>query len=381
MSKQINERRANSANVPPEQRASIIDRGTAAKKKGSFWTGFLLAVIILIAVVALVFFVVNSIVNSYYSKIATGDYNDEKITIADQVGNMNIYKDTALADATFHDMRDKALLNFASAASDIKVDKNVFNYVLFGVDKLTDDASAGQADIIIVASINKNTNEVTYLMLDAKVLAYIPGADAVGPIQDAYEWGGAALLAKTVSYNLGIGIDGYVEINMKGFLDVVDAVGGISLTLSDEDISKINASIPELEKRFGIEDISEVAKESDGKVTLNGVQTLAYIRGTSLDRSSAVVNVLKETTQNAIKKGFSGVKSFADTLTANAVTSARKEDFASLFRLALASIKKANVETIVYGKDTVDQSKWGVKTVDYAVERAAVLNALYGVTE
>lgn len=380
MSKRIDDRRSNSANVPADQRALIVDR-VVAKNKGSLLKGFLFAVAILIAVVALVLIILNSIVNSYYSKISTGDYNSEKITVADQVGNMDIYKDAVLADTTFHNMKDKVLLNFASASSDIKVDENVFNYVLIGVDKFTDDASTGQADIIVVASMNKRTNKVTYLMLDTKVLAYIPGADVIGPIQDAYEWGGAALLAKTVSHNLGIDINGYVEINVKGFFGTVDAVGGISLILSDEDILKINASMPELEKRFGIKNVDEVVKGSDGKVTLNGAQALAYIRGTSVDRSSAVMNVLKETTKNAVKNGFGGVKLFINALTANAVTSATKEDFASLFRLVFASVKKTNVETIVYGKDTVNKSEWGVNIVDYAAERAIVVSALYGATE
>ena len=230
----------------------------------------------------------------------------------------------------------------------------------------------------MVASVNKNTNEITYAKLNSRVLTYIPDVEKVGPMQDAYEWGGAALLAKTVSQNMGIGINGYVEINIKGFADVVDKVGGITLALSDSEIANVNAAISELKDRFGMNGITDVAME-DGRVHLNGDQALAYLRGTSLDgRNDAIMRVLSKATKAAISQGFGGVKGLADALTASAATSATREDVASMFQLALEALDKTGVETIVFGKDVVDSFRGSLYTVDYAAERAAMVSALYG---
>ncbi len=46
---------------------------------------------------------------------------------------------------------------------------------------------------------------------------------------DAYRGGGPKLLVRTIEENTGIRIDHYIEIGFAGFVDVVDAVGGIEI--------------------------------------------------------------------------------------------------------------------------------------------------------
>lgn len=388
MSKEIKERRANSANVPESKRAVIVDRdGVATKKRGSFWGGFVLAVALVIAVVALVIFIINSVVNSYYSKVDGVQYNEKDIIadIPDKISssNMFLYDDSVVKNDAYHVIRDNALLNFAEASCSIKEDENVYNYVILGVDKLDETAGEAQADVVLIASINKATNKVTYATIEARALAYIPVVNKIGALKDAYEWGGAALLAKTVSYNYGIGINGYIELNMSGCAAIVDAVGGITLELSDADIAAANESVKAIKSVFSGFEVSEIAKGDDGKVKLDGNQTLAYIRGTKESRSTAITNILKEASMGAFKKGFGGVKAYLNAISDNAKTSANKSDFVNIFRLVFSSAKKTNVETLSVGESTLTRTKVTDKaqyaySFDYAKERAALVTALYG---
>jgi LCP family protein required for cell wall assembly len=48
-------------------------------------------------------------------------------------------------------------------------------------------------------------------------------------INAAFAWGGPKLLVKTIEHNTGIHIDGYVEIGMGGLVNLVDAVGGVTI--------------------------------------------------------------------------------------------------------------------------------------------------------
>ncbi|WP_185995715.1 LCP family protein [Nocardioides campestrisoli] len=56
----------------------------------------------------------------------------------------------------------------------------------------------------------------------------IPGHSTT-KINAAYAWGGPELLVQTVEQNTGIRVDHYVEVGFGGFVDMVDAVGGVEI--------------------------------------------------------------------------------------------------------------------------------------------------------
>ncbi|MEU3845292.1 LCP family protein [Streptomyces sp. NPDC028635] len=77
----------------------------------------------------------------------------------------------------------------------------------------------------------------------------------------AYAEDGPELLVRTVEYNTGLHIDHYVEIGFAGFANIVDAVGGVEITIDK----------PFKDKYSG-------ADFQAGKQTLNGEQALAFVR-------------------------------------------------------------------------------------------------------
>ncbi|MFB7270494.1 LCP family protein [Streptomyces sp. NPDC056244] len=77
----------------------------------------------------------------------------------------------------------------------------------------------------------------------------------------AYAEDGPELLVRTVEYNTGLHIDHYVEIGFAGFANIVDAIGGVEI-----DIPK------------AFKDKKSGADFQAGKQTLNGEQSLAFVR-------------------------------------------------------------------------------------------------------
>jgi LCP family protein required for cell wall assembly len=77
----------------------------------------------------------------------------------------------------------------------------------------------------------------------------------------AYADDGPELLVRTVEFNTGLRIDHYAEIGFAGFANIVDALGGVEL-----DIEK------------GFKDEKSGADFQAGKQTLNGEQSLAFVR-------------------------------------------------------------------------------------------------------
>ncbi|QEU93859.1 LCP family protein [Streptomyces kanamyceticus] len=89
----------------------------------------------------------------------------------------------------------------------------------------------------------------------------IPG-HGKGKINSAYAIGGATLLTRTVEQATGLRIDHYAEVNFLGFVDVVDALGGVSIC------------VPE----GGLHDEKSGADFDGGCQHMDGVEALRYVR-------------------------------------------------------------------------------------------------------
>ena len=84
---------------------------------------------------------------------------------------------------------------------------------------------------------------------------------AKNKLNAAFSLGGPALLARTIEHNTGLRIDHYAEIGFAGFVDVVNATGGVRMCL-----------------KRNIKDEKSGADLHKGCQTLDGAQALAFVR-------------------------------------------------------------------------------------------------------
>jgi LCP family protein required for cell wall assembly len=87
-----------------------------------------------------------------------------------------------------------------------------------------------------------------------------------GRINTAHALGGPSCLVRTVSSATGIPVTHYLELGFVGFLRMVDAVGGVSLYLSE----------PMVDRHAGVD-------LPAGCITLDGRQALGYVRARHVD--------------------------------------------------------------------------------------------------
>ncbi len=99
-------------------------------------------------------------------------------------------------------------------------------YLLVGSDARQDDTSGSRTDSIMVLHTGSGPNLLMSIPRDS--LVEVPGHGTT-KINAAFAYGGAPLLIRTIEQNTGIRIDDYAEIGFTGFVDVVDAVGGITV--------------------------------------------------------------------------------------------------------------------------------------------------------
>lgn len=114
----------------------------------------------------------------------------------------------------------------------VSVDKgeDPFSVLLLGVD--TGDlgrTEQGRSDSIMVVTVNPNTNESKIVSIPRDTYTEIIGQGTTDKINHAYAFGGTSMAVNTVQNLLNIPIDYYIEVNMQGVKDLVDAVGGIDV--------------------------------------------------------------------------------------------------------------------------------------------------------
>lgn len=105
--------------------------------------------------------------------------------------------------------------------------KKPISVLLLGVDKREKDK--GRSDTMVVLTVNPNTNSVKMLSIPRDTRVQIADKNFADKINHAYAFGGASMSMATVENFLDIPIDYYIEINMEGFKDIVDAVGGVTV--------------------------------------------------------------------------------------------------------------------------------------------------------
>ncbi len=101
------------------------------------------------------------------------------------------------------------------------------NVVLMGSDA-REDVEGGRSDSLMVFHVSGDRKSAYLVSIPRDLWVDIPGHKKA-KINAAYAWGGPKLTVQTVNQLLGIQADHAVLIDFKGFVKLVDAVGGITV--------------------------------------------------------------------------------------------------------------------------------------------------------
>jgi LCP family protein required for cell wall assembly len=128
-------------------------------------------------------------------------------------------------------------------------------------------------DSVMVLSLNTKNNTALMLSIPRDLWVNIPGYGH-SKINAAFTHGGMDTLQQVVQDNLGLTIDYHALVNYGAFKDLVDAVGGISITIKSDDPRGIYDPSLDWTNRH----CCALAKYPNGPVTLNGHQALNLAR-------------------------------------------------------------------------------------------------------
>lgn len=208
------------------------------------------------------------------------------------------------------------------------------NILLLGVDSRDMDNIKGtRSDMIMIASINKDTYDVKLTSVYRDTYLKLGDTSTYDKITHACVYGGPEMTMKSLNQAMDIDLSNYIVVNFKTVADVVDAVGGITVDVQDYEIYQLNKYTKQTANNIGRKDYNLVT--SAGEQTLEGVQAVSYGRirkgvGDDFKRTERMRIVVSKVLEKVKTMSFSQVKEIIDMAVPQVQTNLTMNDILAL---------------------------------------------------
>ncbi len=117
----------------------------------------------------------------------------------------------------------------------------IVNILLIGQDRRPGQGRQ-RSDAMILCTLNltKKTLTMTSFLRDTYVK--YPDGHIDNRLNAAYAWGGMPLLNDTLKLNFGVEVDGNFEVDFNSFVQVIDLLGGVEITLTNAEANWMRKS-------------------------------------------------------------------------------------------------------------------------------------------
>ncbi|MFD1020160.1 LCP family protein [Thalassobacillus hwangdonensis] len=191
------------------------------------------------------------------------------LAIGGYAGYLYMKASAEMSDTYVEDNREKSDLR------EEKVDPSVDNVsiLIMGVDsnEHRDNADSALTDSLMLATFNKEDKSVDLTSIPRDSLVYIPEVGYEDKITHAHAFGGPQATVETVENLLNVPVDYYVKLNFHAFVDVVDAIGGVTV------------DVPYEFKESNSMDKRDAIHLYPGEQKVNGEEALAFARTRKMD--------------------------------------------------------------------------------------------------
>ncbi|MBQ3265561.1 MAG: LCP family protein [Ruminococcus sp.] len=154
---------------------------------------------------------------------------------------------------------------------------NVLNILLFGQDTPASEQDHGRSDTTILLSIDNVNKKLKLTSFQRDTYVTIPGYGD-NKINAAFTFGGERLSIDTIETNFGVKVDKYATVDFSSFRKVIEALGGVDIELTLEEIKYINAQIDVNDQLDVTSFLTYDETKEKQMVHLDGYQALWYAR-------------------------------------------------------------------------------------------------------
>lgn len=203
---------------------------------------------------------------------------------------------------------------------------------LFGVDSRTGILGKGnRSDTIIIASINNETKDVKLCSVYRDTYLN-KGNGSYGKATEAYAFGGPDQAIRMMNLNLDLNISKYVAVDFTAIANVVDALGGIEVEVTDAEVSHLNNYTVETSEVVGR---STKKLPGPGTYNLDGIQAVSYCRirytkGDDFKRTERQRDVIEKIVDKAKTADIATLNKIVDEMFPQVATNLKATDVTSM---------------------------------------------------
>ena len=244
----------------------------------------------------------------------------------------------------------------------------------------------GNADGLMIASINPKTRQVVLTSLMRDIRVQIPDSYKT-KLTLSYHYGGTQQLIDTIEYNFGVPIDNYVLVNYISVVNIVDAVGGLTMDVTADELYWMDDKVRSVCELVGASyEDNMLSTDQAGELELNGIQTAAYLRiryagNNDFDRTERARRVVLGLKDKAAAMSLTELDSLANTVLPYITTDLTQTDIISLLLRFPALIKY----DMLSDRIPIEGSYWltndengAFVDIDYDANKEHLQSSIYG---
>ena len=262
---------------------------------------------------------------------------------------------------------------FLSNAEANKITKEPFVVYLSGVDTRGDLTDKARSDVNIIAAVNPVTKQVVLINTPRDYYVDLAGTNSKDKLTHAGLYGVQTSM-DTLGNLYGVDVQHYIRINFAGFINIIDALGGVDV-YSDQAFTSVGSP--------GYYDPTTFV---EGWNHLDGKAALAFARERHAFKTGDVqrgINQMKviDAMLNKIKSPalLMGFTKILDAVSDSLVTSLSQNQISALVRMQLSDFAEWNIErytvTGTSGSSTKCYSAKGQKLYVMKPDEASVAKA------
>ena len=245
----------------------------------------------------------------------------------------------------------------------------IINIMLVGQDRRPGENYLTRSDAMILCTFNTKSKTITMTSFMRDLYVKIPGIGG-NKMNAAYQFGGMKLLRETMLENFGVYVDAFVEVDFSGFEKAVDALGGVTISLTQEEADH-------LYEQYGW-------SMQAGMQHLTGVQALAYSRiryvgNADFGRTERQRNVINAIINECKTMSLTEANKLLNEILPLVSTDMSKEDIFD-YALTLFPLLKGNIHSQRIPIDASFTLEWvgalDVVLPDYDINRQYLLDTL-----
>lgn len=305
------------------------------KRKGRIALLIIGIVVLLLIICALAGYLVF---HHYYSLLDYKSASEWESADASEYDEDDEYETSDLEEMSEDDLADLEAEMEETLKSIATLETDTYNILLVGVDSRS-DTNTGRSDCMILISVDEEDQRIVMTSFLRDIYLSIPGY-GYNRLNAAFAYGGPDLLESTILANFGITVDKYVVVNFYTVMEFIDAVDGVDIEVTAEEIAVMNNYIKSHNSLLGNDEDTDIISEDDaGLLHLNGNQALAYARvryvGTDFARTGRQREILEKVFEKMKDMSILDMVDLFEEFFPDITTDLTEGDFASLLLMLL----------------------------------------------